>query len=100
MSLGVGTPSRVIDLLNAGELLATLSQSHKRSFEKATLTLAGALSTSELRAVVVDCSHIDQKKRSILDMREIQQPLIKLLNRPELKGRYGRGGEEIKLLVY
>ncbi|CAD6592940.1 MAG: hypothetical protein ASARMPRED_006854 [Alectoria sarmentosa] len=68
IGIGVGTPSRIIDLLDSG-----------------------SLSSSSLERVVVDCSHIDQKKRGIFDMRETQEPLMELLNRSELKSRYGNG---------
>lgn len=61
---------------------------------------AGALDSSNLERVIVDCSHIDQKKRGIFDMRETQQSLVQLLNRPELKGRYGRGKGDILLIMY
>ena len=60
----------------------------------------GALSSAFLERVVVDCSHIDQKKRGIFDMRETQQPLMVLLNQPELKSRYGNGSGKIRLLLY
>ncbi|MCJ1358807.1 MAG: hypothetical protein MMC33_008807 [Icmadophila ericetorum] len=65
ISIGVGTPSRIIDLLESG-----------------------ALSSKSLRQVVIDCSHVDQKGRGLFDMREINVPLVSLLNRSELKERY------------
>lgn len=49
---------------------------------------------------MVDGSHIDQKKRGILDMRETQQPLMALLNRSELKSRYGNIIGKVRLLIY
>lgn len=49
---------------------------------------------------MVDCSHIDQKKRGIFDMRETQQPLMALLNQSELKNRYGSGSGKVRLLLY
>ena len=64
------------------------------------LISAGALLSTTLERVVVDCSHIDQKKRGILDMHQIQQPLITLLNRPGLKSRYGNGSGKVQLLLY
>ena len=64
------------------------------------LTPTGALSSSVLKRVVVDCSHIDQKKRGILDMRETQEPLIRLLNRPELKDHDGNGQGDVQLIFY
>jgi protein CMS1 len=42
-----------------------------------------------LKRIVVDASHIDQKKRGIVDMRETMLPLAKLLCREALKERYG-----------
>lgn len=77
IGFGVGTPSRIIDLLETG-----------------------ALSLSDLEQVVVDCSHIDQKKRGIFDMRETLQPLMALLNKSELKSRYGNGSGKVRLLLY
>ena len=60
----------------------------------------GALSSSALERVIVDCSHIDQKKRDIFDMQETQGPLTQLLNRPELKSRYGSDKGEVLLIMY
>jgi len=64
------------------------------------LKYPGALSSSRIERVIVDGSYIDQKKRGIFDMRETQQPLMHLLNRSELKDRYGTGSGEIQLIVY
>jgi protein CMS1 len=41
-----------------------------------------------VKRIVVDASHIDQKKRGIVDMRETMLPLAKLLCRGGLKERY------------
>lgn len=49
---------------------------------------------------MVDASHIDQKKRGILDMKETVVPLVQLLARPDLKSRYGSGEGEIELLFF
>lgn len=48
----------------------------------------------------MDFSHIDQKKRGILDMKETQQPLMQLLNRGEFKSRYSGGHEGLDLFFY
>lgn len=48
----------------------------------------------------MDFSHIDQKKRGILDMKETQQPLMQLLNRGELKSRFGGGHDGLDLFFY
>lgn len=45
-----------------------------------------ALSTANLKQIVIDCSYIDQKKRGILDMKELHGPLIQLLLRKEFVG--------------
>jgi protein CMS1 len=83
MGIGVGTPQRVLDLLDQG-----------------------ALKLEFLERVVVDASHVDQKKRGILDMKEVQAPLVKLLAR--MKERYeggaaedGEGGKgKVELIFY
>jgi len=64
------------------------------------LTMVGALSATKLERVLVDATHIDQKKRGIFDMRETQEPLILLLNRPELKSRFGSSSGTIQLMLY
>lgn len=61
---------------------------------------AGTLSVDKLERIVVDGSYVDQKKRSIFDMRETFMPLVSLLNRSELKGRYGARKNKLDLLVY
>jgi len=58
----------------------------------------GALSTANLKRVVVDVSYIDQKKRGILDMKDLHEAVIKLLLRKELVGSDKQGGEG--LLVF
>ena len=60
----------------------------------------GALSSEKLERIVIDCSHIDQKKRGILDMKETQQPLMTFLNKNSLKSRYGQDKDGIDLLFY
>ena len=62
--------------------------------------MAGALQSERLERIVVDLSHVDQKRRGILDMKETQKPLLELLNRAELKARYGNCRGEIKLLFF
>ena len=64
------------------------------------LTYKGALMSSKLERVVIDASHIDQKKRGIFDMRETQGPLVQLMNRLELKSRYGSEPGGVQILLY
>ncbi|KAJ4286756.1 Protein cms1 [Kalmusia sp. IMI 367209] len=63
IDFGVGTPDRLSALLDQN-----------------------ALSTANLKRVVVDVSYIDQKKRGILDMKDLHEPLIRLLLRKEFVG--------------
>jgi protein CMS1 len=62
---------------------------------------SGSLKTQELERIVIDGSHIDQKKRGIFDMQEMHFPLLQLLNRPEFRERYGvTKGKGLKILVF
>ncbi|OKL62916.1 hypothetical protein UA08_01992 [Talaromyces atroroseus] len=77
VSIGVGTPQRIIDLLESG-----------------------TLKTTGLERIVIDGSHIDQKKRGIFDMKEVYAPLLKLLARDEFRKRYGPKEKSLMVLVY
>jgi protein CMS1 len=50
--------------------------------------------------VVVDASHIDQKKRGVLDMKETMMPLAKLLTSKHLIDRYGDEKKPVDLIFY
>ena len=100
IGIGVGTPSRIIDLLNAGQLTASAQIESSQETKIFMLIDVGALDSSTIECVIIDCSYIDQKKRGIFDMRETQQPLMQLLNRHELKSRFGGSKEEIHLIMY
>lgn len=75
--IAVGTPQRIIDLINDG-----------------------ALRIDHLKRIVIDASHIDQKKRGILEMKETQVPLIKLLGLEELREKYFAETNKINLLFF
>ncbi|KAK0390779.1 hypothetical protein NLU13_0282 [Sarocladium strictum] len=75
--IGVGTPARLMDLMENG-----------------------ALGLENLQRVVVDASHIDQKKRGVLDMKDTMMPLAKLLTRKELMERYSDEKRPVDLLFY
>ncbi|KAL2023506.1 hypothetical protein VTK56DRAFT_2114 [Thermocarpiscus australiensis] len=75
--IAVGTPQRLIDLIETN-----------------------ALCLENLKRIVIDASHIDQKKRGIADMRETMMPLAKLLSRRELKDRYTDPDRHIDLIFY
>lgn len=59
--------------------------------------MVGALSAEHLERVCVDASHIDMKKRGIMDMKETQVPLVRLLTRKDIKEA---GGGKIELLFF
>ncbi len=61
---------------------------------------AGALSVEDLQRLVVDASHIDQKKRGPLDMKDTLMPLAYLLGQKELKGRYADEEKPLALMFY
>ncbi|KAL1998604.1 hypothetical protein VTN02DRAFT_5908 [Thermoascus thermophilus] len=77
VGIGVGTPVRLIDLIESG-----------------------ALKLEALERIVIDGSYIDQKKRGIFDMKETHLPLLQLLTRPELRERYGVEKNGVKILVF
>lgn len=49
---------------------------------------------------MIDASHIDQKKRGILEMKETEVPMVQLLARDELRKRYGAAEKKLELLFY
>ena len=60
----------------------------------------GALSVDGLQYLVVDASHIDQKRRGVLEMKETMMPLAKLLTRSEFKERYTAEEKPLALMFY
>ncbi|KAJ5930658.1 Protein CMS1 [Penicillium verhagenii] len=77
MGIGIGTPTRVSDLLESGDL-----------------------KLNELQRIVIDGSHIDQKQRGIFDMKDTHFPLLKLLTRPELRERYTAKKNKTQILIF
>ncbi|KAJ5114682.1 Protein CMS1 [Penicillium alfredii] len=75
--MGVGTPTRVSDLIESG-----------------------TLKLGELERIVIDGSHIDQKQRGIFDMKETHLPLLQLLTRSELRERYGASKKPVQILMF
>ncbi|KAH8601954.1 U3-containing 90S pre-ribosomal complex subunit-domain containing protein [Bisporella sp. PMI_857] len=75
--IAVGTPTRLKDLMDEG-----------------------ALAIDRLERIVIDSSHIDVKKRGILEMKETQIPLMTWLTRKEFRDRYQVTSEGIQLLFY
>ncbi|POR38832.1 Protein cms1, partial [Tolypocladium paradoxum] len=75
--IGVGTPARLMELIDDG-----------------------ALSLDNLKRLVVDASHIDQKKRGVMDMKDTMMPLARFLVRGDFKARYADAKKPLALLFY
>jgi protein CMS1 len=60
----------------------------------------GILKLDKLERLVVDASHIDQKKRGIMDMKETMIPLARWLSRTEFKVKYSDPEQPLQLLFY
>jgi protein CMS1 len=61
---------------------------------------SGALQVDRLERIVVDASHIDQKKRGILEMKDTQVSLTNWLRQKEFWERYAAQNGGIQLLFY
>ncbi|KAG9243566.1 U3-containing 90S pre-ribosomal complex subunit-domain containing protein [Calycina marina] len=75
--IAVGTPKRLQDLMEDG-----------------------ALAIDRLERIIIDCSHIDVKKRGILEMQDTQIPLMSLLTQNSFRDRYEAEKDTIKLFFY
>ncbi|KAI1766787.1 U3-containing 90S pre-ribosomal complex subunit-domain containing protein [Hypoxylon sp. FL1150] len=75
--IAVGTPVRLYDLVENS-----------------------ALNLDNLERLVIDASHIDQKKRGIMDMKDTMLPLARWLARPEFKERYTDNEKPLQLLFF
>jgi protein CMS1 len=93
--IAVGTPVRLMDLLENGSI--SLGSFHLTWLLTET---AGALSVDSLKRIVIDASHIDQKKRGVLDMKETMMPLAKWLSRKEFKDRFTDPDNQVELMFY
>ncbi|KAI5801704.1 U3-containing 90S pre-ribosomal complex subunit-domain containing protein [Peziza echinospora] len=72
IGMGVGTPGRILDLIKED-----------------------ALSLDEVVRIVIDASHIDQKKRTIFEIKETQKGIMDLLSHEPLKKRILNGSTVI-----
>jgi protein CMS1 len=77
IGIGIGTPQRLLDLL-----------------EKNVMT------TLNLKRIVIDASHLDQKKRSIFDMKELLDPLVRLLSTHLILDRLEAGDKRTRVYVF
>lgn len=69
-------------------------------WEDTSNNITGALSVQHLKRIVIDASHIDQKKRGIMDMKDTMMPLAQWLSRKELKDRYAAERNSIEVLFF
>ena len=92
--ISVGTPARLAELIDNGKYPVT--SVHLQSANHRV----GALSLQNLQRLVVDASHIDQKKRGIMDMKDTMMPLARFLSRKEFAERYVDEEKPLALLFY
>merc|ERR1711939_943186 len=50
--------------------------------------------------IVVDGSYRDEKKRSIFEMEDLFRPLLALLNKEQIRKRYGAEEDKVEILVF
>lgn len=95
--IAVGTPARLMDLIDNGNSFPLFNLSHDGTGPD---LLSGALSLTSLQRLIVDASHIDQKKRGVMDMKDTAMPLARFLARQEFKDRYTDDKKPVALLFY
>ncbi|RMZ86893.1 hypothetical protein DV736_g5880, partial [Chaetothyriales sp. CBS 134916] len=61
---------------------------------------AKAVDLSSLRRIVIDGSHQNEKKQTLLDMKDTFVQTLELMNVTALKRRFGAGEGQIELLVF
>ncbi|KAM3064971.1 Protein cms1 [Clarireedia jacksonii] len=75
--IAVGTPQRLQDLMDDG-----------------------SLAIDRLERIIIDASHVDQKQRGVLEMKETQVPLIKWLSASTFRDRYEGSTDRLQILFY
>lgn len=58
------------------------------------------MKTNDLKRIVIDGSYVDQKKRSIFDMKELLDPSVELLSKPPIKDRLDAEEHSTIVLVF
>jgi protein CMS1 len=58
------------------------------------------MTTLNLKRIVIDASHLDQKKRSIFDMKELLDPLVRLLSTHPILDRLEAGDKRTRVYVF
>ncbi len=102
MGLAVGTPNRIEKLLNetgsyppSGFLQSLLSLADHAPLPS---RVAEALHLTHLSHLILDVSHLDSKKRSLVDLLEARADLFKLLGSKPIMDRLREG--KMKLVVF
>lgn len=99
--IAVGTPKRLGDLVENGSCpFSSLLIPIKPCSNPFLTHVVGSLSLENLERLVVDASHIDQKKRGVLDMKDTMLELSRWLARREFKERYTADEKPLQLLFY
>ncbi|KAK1452701.1 hypothetical protein CCUS01_10742 [Colletotrichum cuscutae] len=103
--IAVGTPARLMELVDNGDHNTRDTENTHRIYmaqktQQTNFANPGALKLDKLQRLVVDASHIDQKKRGIMDMKDTMLPLARWLSRKEFKERYGDEQKPLDLIFY
>lgn len=53
-----------------------------------------------LHRIVVDASHIDQKKRGVMDMKDTMLPLARFISKKQFQDRYVNEEKPLSLLFF
>jgi protein CMS1 len=62
--------------------------------------MSGALVLDGLHRIVVDASHIDQKKRGVMDMKDTMLPLARFISKKQFQDRYVNEEKPLSLLFF
>ncbi|PQE13464.1 Replication regulator protein [Rutstroemia sp. NJR-2017a WRK4] len=89
--IAVGTPQRLQDLMDDGQHI---------SFLPVAYVLTCVFAIDRLERIIIDASHIDQKRRGILEMKETQVPLIKWLGASTFRERYEGSKDRLQIFFY
>ena len=80
--------------------MPAVSQAERVEPSKTNQSYLGALQLGKLQRLVVDASHIDQKKRGVMDMKDTMMPLARFLTSTDFKDRYVDEKKPLALLFY
>lgn len=94
VSIAVGTPARLSELVENGK------HAHPHYSSEFSNVEIGALVLDGLHRIVVDASHIDQKKRGVLDMKDTMLPLARFISKKQFQDRYVSEEKPLSLLFF